>query len=225
MLLKKDEATIKVNLQNFSKNGILDGSKLSKEWFPQISANVFISHSHKDENYALMLAGFLHKELGIKCFIDSCVWGYSENLLKAIDNEFCKNGDGTYNYKLRNQSTAHVYMMLTVALAKMINNCECLFFLNTPNSILPEESINKTLSPWLYTELSMSTLIEKRTPEKHRQIIESFSRTSESMTPKMSFDVDFGLPELTFDDIEEWGKQCKIYNKKHSNALDLLYSM
>ena len=36
------------NLQHFYKDGVLDGSLLSKEWFPEIKADVFISHSHKD---------------------------------------------------------------------------------------------------------------------------------------------------------------------------------
>ena len=33
------------NLQNFYKAGVLDGSKLSKEWFPEIEADVFIMGS------------------------------------------------------------------------------------------------------------------------------------------------------------------------------------
>ena len=118
------------NLQNFYKDGVLDGSKLSKEWFPEIEADVFISHSHKDMDTAIELAGWLYEKQKIVCFIDSCVWGYADELLEAIDEKYSKNNEKSgFIYELRNRSTAHVYMMLTVALAKMMYNCECLFFL------------------------------------------------------------------------------------------------
>lgn len=108
-----------------SPDGSLDGSSIEADWFPNVSANVFISHSHKDESAALQLAGFLHR-YNITSFIDSTVWGYANDLLKQIDNKYCvqrrKPGGGyTYDYDKRNQSTSHVHMMLQGALAKMIN--------------------------------------------------------------------------------------------------------
>ena len=119
---------IDTNLENFSTNGKLDATKLSENWFPQINADIFVSHSHKDFDSALTLAGFLYKKLDLICFIDSCIWGYSNKLLKAIDVKYCKNiNKNTYDYDLRNLSTSHVHMMLTVALTKMIYKTECLF--------------------------------------------------------------------------------------------------
>lgn len=43
-------------------------------WFPQIKADVFISHSHSDEKLAIIFAGWLYNAFGLTAFIDSCVW-------------------------------------------------------------------------------------------------------------------------------------------------------
>ena len=208
------------NLQHFYKDGVLDGSKLSKEWFPEIKADIFISHSHKDIDTAIELAGCLYETQKIVCFIDSCVWGYADKLLEAIDEKYSKNDedDRFFIYELRNRSTAHVHMMLTVALAKMMYNCECLFFLNTPNSILPKDSVKeKTLSPWIYTERSMIQLIEKRSANEHRGIQENFSRSLDSL--KVAYDVP-DLPELKFETMVKWLNQN--FGNKYK-ALDYLY--
>ena len=112
--------------------GILDASRIEEEWFPKIDADVFISHSHKDQELAIGLAGWLRELFGITSFIDSCVWGYANDLLKIIDKNYCVNKrkpDGTvdtYNYNKRNQSTAHIHMILNAALYKMIDKTECL---------------------------------------------------------------------------------------------------
>lgn len=216
-LYSKMKNAIDDNLTSSYSNGKLDGTKLSEKWFPQISADIFISHSHKDFNTALDLAGWLYDKLGIICFIDSCVWGYADKLLKAIDNRFCKNSDGSYNYSTQNLSTAHVHMMLTVALTRMIDDCECLFFLNTPNSILPENSVDRTLSPWIYTELSMISLIKERSPKEHRVVQENFSKSMDSL--KVVYEVD-SLSNLSFDQIKKW--ICQNFENKYQ-ALDYLY--
>lgn len=212
---------IDANLENFSINGKINATKLSENWFPQIEADVFISHSHKDFDSVLTLAGYLYKNLDLACFIDSCIWGYSDKLLKAIDERYCKiENENIYDYDLRNLSTSHVHMMLTVALTKMIYNTECLFFLNTPNSILPKDSVkNKTLSPWIYTELSMIKYIEKKSAAKHRRIVEKFSKSQESL--KVEYEVDSlnDLPTLTFKEIKDWGAK----GFKNIKALDYLY--
>jgi hypothetical protein len=79
-------------LKSFVANdGILDGSKMQSNWFPQVNAEVFISHSHKDEKRAIAFAGWLFETFNITAFIDSCIWRYADDLLKIIDNEYCRN--------------------------------------------------------------------------------------------------------------------------------------
>jgi hypothetical protein len=53
------------------------------------------------------------------------------------------------------------YMMLASALTLMMDKTECVFFLNTPESIKTEDVIKKTASPWIYHEITMLHLIQK----------------------------------------------------------------
>mgnify|MGYP004657830869 CR=1 FL=1 len=162
---------IKASLDKYlSIDGELKASEIEKDWFPSFKADVFLSHSHKDEKDVITLAGLLN-DMGLTAFIDSCVWGYADDLLRQIDNEYCvskMHSDGsvdTYNYQRRNQSTAHVHMMLNGALMKMMDNTECLIVLNTPNSLKAKDILNGTTnSGWIYSELLMSKFLRKNCP-------------------------------------------------------------
>ena len=165
-----NRAIIKTKLDSYLlPGGALDGSEMQDNWFPQIEADIFISHSHADTDVAIGFAGWLYYNFKIKSFIDSCVWGYANELLRSIDDMYCPNEDKkSYNYNKRNYSTSHVHMMLSTALSKMIHKTECLFFLKTDNSISLSTSkvVGKTESPWLYNEIAMSQLIEHVTPTR-----------------------------------------------------------
>lgn len=143
-----------------SPNGSIDGTKMREDWFPQVDADIFISHSHKDEGKAIALAGWLQEQFGLSSFIDSCIWGYAGDLLKEIDKKYCWNEQAnTYNYNSRNYTTSHVHMMLASALTMMMDKTECIFFMNTPSSVKTEDVIHKTASPWIYNELTMTHLL------------------------------------------------------------------
>ena len=86
----RQQTSIEETINSFGRNdGSLDGSMMQANWFPQIKADIFISHSHKDEDLALALAGWLKVSFGLTAFIDSCVWGYANDLLKMIDYKYC----------------------------------------------------------------------------------------------------------------------------------------
>ena len=132
-LMEKDK--IKETMNNFTINGKNDGNKIQANWFPEINADVFISHSHADEELAKALGGYINEKTNLKSFIDSEVWGYSNELLRHIDNNYCKfPNKNLYDYELRNHSTSHVHMMLSVALMQMISKCRYFILLDTPNS-------------------------------------------------------------------------------------------
>jgi hypothetical protein len=63
-------------------------------------------------------------------------------------------------------------MMLSTALSKMIDKAECLFFLKTPKSIMVSEIKTKTLSPWIYSEIAISKIIQKKVPARLEKPIE-----------------------------------------------------
>lgn len=203
----------------------LNGSKIQEDWFPQINAHVFISHSHKDKRLAIELAGWLFKQFGILTFIDSCVWGFANDLQKTIDNKYCRRDNGSYSYELRNKSTSHVHMMLSTALSRLIDKTECLFFLNTPQSISTSEVIKRTASPWLYSEISISQILRRQIPERRRIQESKYFSKAETFDAelKVKYDLDLShLTYLTLDSLIDWEKRK---NRNPNNSLDELYKL
>lgn len=209
-------------------NGALNGSKMREDWFPQINASIFISHSHDDLDLAIVLAGWLIRNFGLYPFIDSCVWGYGNDLLRTIDNKYCLNPGGeTYSYNRRNISTSHVHMMLTTALMKMIDRTESLFFLNTPQSITAASIIdgNKTGSPWICAELAITTIVKENAPErikKKRMLLEKSRTFATGGEVPILHDADLSnLITLTGGDLASW----KRHHTASEFSLDVLYKI
>ena len=209
--------------------GNLIASKIIAGWFPSIKADVFLSHSHKDADQIIGLSGWLNKKFGLIPFADSCIWGFSDDLLRMMDDEYCySQARDTYSYQKRNRSTSHVYMMMSTALAKMINNCECLIFVNTTCSISPKKYIkdgDTTDSPWIYSELALTSLVQRRSSEEHRvETIKSrVTLDSISKSIPIKYDVDLThLTELTVTHLNKWDK---INNEFGPRALDSLYEL
>lgn len=173
-LYDEKKSIIHSSIKNYViENGVLDGSKIQDDWFPLIDADIFISHSRKDEYRATCLAGWLEKEMKLKCFIDSHVWGYADELIGLLDEKHSKISDSLYSYEKVLLTTSHVHMMLTIAITSMIDKTECLVFLNSPMSLSTKnfsddihESV--TSSPWIFSELSISQTIRKKDKEEHR---------------------------------------------------------
>ena len=214
-----------------SPRGTLNGQLMTSDCFPITHADIFISHSHQDEKLAISLAGKLKKELGITCFIDSTVWKHVYELLRLIDDEFCrKSQSGIYDYTKRNYSTAHVHMMLSVALSRMIDTCEAFLFLNTSNSLIPEylsEAIEgvldnkpKTFSPWIYYELSVSHLIRKPLEEcRNKELIEKLRSTpscknfSESSREVLKVEYEIDTSHLMMLNMNKIDSICNKWRK------------
>jgi len=175
--LKKTSDSLESQLDRFEQVGVhLDADFIMKNWFPDTAQHVFISHSHSDEKQVIMLCGWLSDRFGINSFVDSKLWGYSNKLLKIIDNKFSKSIVGTtYDYDKRNISTSHVHVMLMSSLIKMIDKAECLLFVNTESSVAMNEGVNeeKTLSPWIYSELSVSNVIKINVPARRKELIKA----------------------------------------------------
>lgn len=232
--------TIKTDFQEslkafISEDGIIDGTKLQQNWFPiKNQFDVFLSHSHNDEELAISLAGFLKTKLNLDIFIDSCLWGYSNNLLRKIDKKYCRHTNGiSFDYNKRNYSTSHVHMMLSIALARMVDNCEAIFFLNSENSISLNEEIKKerTSSPWIYNELSLADLLEIQPISKYREGVLHveygvYDLVNESSTLHIKYDVDDVLKKfipLSSKDLMQCVEDWERNNRCYQNALDYIY--
>lgn len=229
-LFEGDKVIVRQSLSDFifSENS-LDGSKIQATWFPQTNADIFISHSHNDETIAITLAGWLWETFQLKAFIDSCIWGYSDDLLILIDNTYCLQSSGNYNYNKRNFSTSHVHMMLSSALSMMLDKTECVFFINTPSSVKPYEGIQKTESPWIYCEIVMTQLLRVNEPERLKDLNESQWRNASGPTNlekaqktfSISHDIDLGhLKYINLENLLTWQK-----THQRGYSLDTLYRL
>lgn len=241
-IFQKQQKEIVDNLEEFYKKpNVIDGNKLKSNWFPHVEANVFLSHSHKDLDDVLILAGYLFRNFKIKCFIDSTVWGYADDLLKIIDDKYCKNkNNDNYSYQARNYSTSHIHMMLNAALVEMLDKSECVIFVGTPNSLEKVEDIitNNTLSPWIYSELNTLKFLRINMPNRimKKSIEFSTERRKQFLLENLqiSYDISSSLekmPVLKFSDLkllESHMSFVKLFNTSDELAeesLDYLYNI
>lgn len=217
------------SISGYLKNGAVDARRLQEDWFQAVKADVFISHSHSDEALAMAIGSALEHKLGLRCFIDSCVWGNADELLKEIDNEFCLRPSGNiYDYDKRNRSTSHVHMMLQGALTKMIDRTECVIFLNTPQSMVTGTGLtqeSQTASPWIYAEVLATKVIRQQKLERkiegHRKAAMEEAMVLDSM-PAFYHDLDLEhLTQLLPHEVERWLET----GKRGVEALDYLYLM
>lgn len=70
--------------------GSLDGSKMQEDGFPQVKADIFLSHAHGDSELAIGLAGWLYDKFSITTFIDSGIWGHADELLRQLADKYGK---------------------------------------------------------------------------------------------------------------------------------------
>ncbi|MBO6074103.1 MAG: toll/interleukin-1 receptor domain-containing protein [Paludibacteraceae bacterium] len=148
---------------SYKEGEVIDGQRISQTFFPtkfKEQFKVFISHSGSDKDIVEKLAMTL-EAYGIDCFVDWMVWGNLNKLQQIIDDKLCHpikkpNGGKSYDYESRNHTTAHTHAMLSMALLDMIDQCDICLFITSKNSTIPNANFGdvKTLSPWIYEEVS-----------------------------------------------------------------------
>ena len=217
---------IQRSLENFLlPNNAIDVQSLEQDWFPSVDAHVFISHSHKDIELVEKFEQWLYQRFGIKCFVDSKVWGYANDLLKKLDDKyslFCtENNINTYYYEKTIISSSHVHMMLATALLKMIDKIDYIFFLNTPQSLSLKNIHQFTYSPWIYYELSLLQFIRKKISRSRiaeGEMRKSFSMGAENLA--MAFPVDINnLYKLSMVELSRWETGVPNDEKYPNSAL------
>lgn len=205
--------------QCFIERDFINGTALKNEWFPTFKdKRIFISHSHKDIDAVTAFAGWL-KQFDLEPFVDALAWRYCDDLLKKFDDKFSiidkDKRVNLYDYKTRNFTTSHVHMMLSVALAEMMDNAKCVIFFNTSESVIKD----KTTSPWIYYELLLATRLRRI-----KLLTESFSQEDRKFVVK--YDVSRFLKELnelTDDHLKKW--LCLIKKNSRREPLSLLYDI
>ncbi|MBQ5872570.1 MAG: toll/interleukin-1 receptor domain-containing protein [Bacteroidales bacterium] len=204
--------------------GIIDGAKLSSISFPfdKDYYDVFISYSHVDKEKANYLYSYLKKQCNLDVFLDSTIWNSADQLLKIIDNEYCKGiNRHIYDYKKRNFSTSHVHTMLSMAMMEAIKRSELFLFIESENSLTLCDGINNsTLSPWIYQECLFSKYIKKDIPQGKYSNLKCFSKEiTESFNSNLKIEYKLDINDfyiMNFEDlkeISEKGLYC-LYQKK-----------
>ena len=235
--LKTQRRGIENALRQYIKDDIIDGSKIQKDWFPEINADIFLSHSSKDSELVNAIAGWLNDTFNLKCFIDSNVWCYAGNISEMLNAKYSNkrpkgNGGGyLYDHKQCLKVSEHVNTMLNIALQKMIDKCECVFLINTENSISINsclENTDITYSPWIYLELICSEIVRKKPLYLYRynpELYHSINESHQSEAVHDSLTISYNAPtqhliKIDQNVLEKWHKKFDI---KYSFPLDLLY--
>lgn len=224
--LKHLKQEAKVELEKcILPDGSIDGTSLSDEWFQKIQSDVFISHSHNDEDLAFTLAGWLKNTFDLNVFMDEVIWGSADELLRAIDNKYCwQSQSETYNYKKRNLTTSHIHAMLSTSIYSVMDKTEVVLFLNTEESVpkienVLQEDSSYTLSPWIYEEIIATKLLRVKDWKEYRNntmLEHSFRTDSVDDIPKIRYTIPLNhLNELNINILHLWEKQYQ----EHSSYL------
>ena len=217
-------------------NEYLDADSILTAWFPQLEADIFLSHSHDDSEFAIALAGWLTEELGLRVFIDSNVWNNINDLLWYINKKFSdrtlyKSGYA-YNYEKCNKASQHANIMLLTALQHMIDNVESFFILNTNHSIQQNNTLSFTNSPWIFAEINCANTIKRKSLDKYRlgMISEGFPLqyyiSGERKPLAIKYNIDLNkLISINDSHLLSWMNEYSYSNPKPENALDCLYKI
>lgn len=196
------------SLKDFIVNKKIDAKSLQENIFPIKPADIFISHSHKDENIVHNLKSWLKEKLKLTSFLDSDVWGSADAILKQIDNSgFVSHygndkGGTTYSYEDRNLTTSYVHVMLCNAIMQAFDACKFVFFINTPNSINAKASVEdkETNSPWIFYELGVLKYIRKKEVNLNKSFSLNEQKSLEKFINFPTFDLT-NLSKLTYEEL------------------------
>lgn len=244
--LKSEKRKIKTAIDDIMlENGCIDAQKILNEWFPMGDYHVFISHSHKDIDKAQSLANWLYENFKIRSFIDSHIWGYANDLLYNINYQYARKNSDTFKYVPAISHAANVHLMLSTALNEAIDRAECLFFLNTNNSVQNiklDDGDNdlRTASAWIMHELKSSAIMRtKYSDNRPTELIKSAGTENFNLEERAQVFLHQvstkHLTELSEDELLTWLNCCNPYINPHSpssgrvnnhseySALDILY--
>lgn len=226
-----------INLDTIRQH-FINGTKLQEEWFPtkcyDSQFQVFISHSHRDFKTVSSLAGYLFKEYGLRSFIDSVYWGYIADLLYDLNYHYSLiERDGRrerYDYNTGNFLSANVHIMLSNALMRMMDACECLIFVDSDNSLKYIKDQSSTPSPWIFEEMGFSQCLRINIPDRYKErilidlnesqnqsTIRMFSTDQERRIVNIDYEINIrDFKELTLSDLinyRGWLSDTKLLDK------------
>ena len=214
-------------LSPYKSKDDIDGNQIETSWFPKRRCHVFLSHSHKDEALAVSIAGTLKYFMGLDVFVDSLVWGFRDDLINQLLNRmYIPGAEKDYRYR---QVNAHVDCMLNKSLIEIEDACECLLFLNTPNSVSTYGIVQRTDSPWIYSELEISKFLRVHMDDRRTKIKLANEAMDSVITNSRFGIISYAVPnhllDLSGDAFARWCISCYREGRRSFDALDKLYSI
>lgn len=191
---------VKIKDYILNDDNLIDADTIAKDLFPTEEADVFLSHTRQDHDAVVALAVHL-ESLGLKVFVDSCVWGDVYALLHDVDKvrSIMPNKANTYYYERVLRTAASMYMILNVALQRMIDQSEVLLFLDSKAVRIKDYVAGRDYigSPWIFSELMFAQMVRRR-PRKTaslESITEVVAKTMDSALPPTA---RFSLPGSSY---------------------------
>lgn len=198
-----------------------DGIKMQETLFPQVSqTNIFLSHSYNDVGMALAIKNTIESRCkNTKVFIDSLYWGSVYKAQEYIERRF----DCDTSSILK-----HLHIMITTAIAQMIQSSKYFLFLESENSIsdrrdgatfvnnskpnlyrrLIQQSNKKTKitqSPWIYYELQIATMFKDSYKQKLMESgLENYKIESMQNAMKCFFDINDTIDRIQEIKLEDF---------------------
>ena len=192
----EEEKARKFILDYIQNERSINFTDIQKIMFPNdIYPDVFISHSHGDEN----LAKKLKEYLGVSAFIDSEIWGNIYNLEKNLIFDKPITYLGNETIQELNKIYSSTKLILATALSNVMHNSKYFVFIETLNS---RNNDNTTYSPWIYFEnqLARQIFIKERT----NRIVANQEHKNESIECKFTTDYDFLDKKTNLLDIKQY---------------------
>lgn len=201
----RDRERVETEFNQFLKrNGNLKEASNQDDWFSHIKADIFIAHSPLDKGKALALSGWLQSKFKLNAYIDSSIWDPADSFLKKMDEKYEKHINESYNPKKRHLCINHVYTLLSTALTHIMDNTECIIFLNPPSTVSTKEVMNQTTSPWAYLELAISKRLRKKIPVRSQ---ENMKQEPYKVNDSLMLEYHLGthhLANISDEDLQKW---------------------
>lgn len=114
--------------------------------------------------------------------------------------------------------------MLSTALVEMIDRTECIMFYNTPNAVSLADDLDKikkeknkvTMSPWIYYELAMTSLIRRKNPPREIKLNDQCLIHSSAYSEINNVNIEHSIDEYLEEMIQLNQGHLKMWANKYS---------
>ncbi len=178
----------------------INAKELEKALFPVPKNVIFISHLHKDVDYVRQVRNKIQTSVNgrFQCFIDSDVWGNVYDVILSLAGEI-RQKNGSLNFKDHDDISKNMYMILSLALQRVISECFLFVFVPPAEGDGKYLNIFNTYSPWVCQELFSSSLFPSR-----EVLTENMIKRGEFKRPEIQFTYDAPLNHLTRTTLDEF---------------------